>query len=231
MRPGHHGPLLKRADGSCTRPYVDGGLPLGLSHCAGHASYPTTPLRLGRDDTLLLCTDGLVESYGLDIDEGLSQIETILRTGPPGTDDLAEHIVAIEARQGQADDVALLLVGLTGDSSPEERRQWSCLVARSDPKGPAHARQMLRSTLGHWGFGEQCDAAVTAANELIANALMHTDGDAMPTARVLRQDDDGTDGIGSRLRIEVQDTSSALPRAGSPPRPRPAAGAWSSWSN
>ncbi|MGP3950061.1 SpoIIE family protein phosphatase [Streptomyces sp. 7N604] len=210
VRAGHHGPLVKHADGRCSRPYIHGGLPLGLPQYSSHAPYPTTRLQLGAEETLLLCTDGLVEFHGMDIDEGVQQVETILRGGPADMDELAEHIVAtIEARQGQEDDVALLLVGLTGDRQPEERRHWSCLVTHSDPQAPALARQMLRNTLTHWGLGDQCDAAVTAANELIANAVMHTDGDAMLTARLLRQNGDRT---GAQLKIEVQDNSSRLPQ-------------------
>ncbi|MFD7444868.1 SpoIIE family protein phosphatase [Streptomyces sp. NPDC059909] len=118
VRAGHHGPILKHAEGGCSRPYVHGGLPLGLPQHSHSASYPTTLVQLGRDDTLLLCTDGLIEFRGMDIDEGMDQIETVLRTGPSDMDELAEHLVAtIEDRQGQEDDIALLLVGLTGSLS------------------------------------------------------------------------------------------------------------------
>ncbi|MEU8569585.1 SpoIIE family protein phosphatase [Streptomyces pathocidini] len=193
VRAGHHGPIVMHDDGTCVRPYIAGGLPLGLPQYSSHQPYPTSHIHFEPDDTLLLCTDGLVEFHGLDIDDGVLQVENILSTGPADLDELAEHIVAtVEARQGQEDDVALLLVGLTGEPGHEERRQWSCLVAHSDPQAPAHARQMLRSTLQHWGLEKHVDAVVTAANELIANAVMHTDGDAMLTARLLRKS--GEDG-------------------------------------
>ncbi|MEU2428286.1 SpoIIE family protein phosphatase [Streptomyces sp. NPDC007861] len=114
VRAGHHGPLVRHPGGGCSRPYVHGGLPLGLPQYSGHAPYPTTELRLGPEDTMLLCTDGLVEFRGMDVDEGLRQVETIVGEGPADLDSLAEHIVAtVESRQGQDDDVALLLVGLT----------------------------------------------------------------------------------------------------------------------
>ncbi|MFG2194161.1 SpoIIE family protein phosphatase [Streptomyces sp. NPDC048639] len=214
VRAGHHGPLVRHADGRCARPYVHGGLPLGLPQYSSNTPYPPTSLQLGPDETLLLCTDGLVEFHGMDIDEGVHQIESILCGGPDDKDELAEHIVAtIESRQGQEDDVALLLVGLTGARHPEERRHWSCLVTHSDPSAPAQARQMLRSTLTHWGLEPMCDAAVTAANELIANAVMHTEGDAMLTARLLRLNGDCSQ---EHLKIEVQDSSSTLPHRRTP---------------
>jgi serine phosphatase RsbU (regulator of sigma subunit) len=116
VRAGHHGPILKHADGRCSRPYIHGGLPLGLPQYSSHATYPTASVELDRNDMMLLCTDGLIEFRTVDLDEGMRQVETLLRTGPPDPDDLAEHIVAtVEARHGPEDDIALLLVGLTGD--------------------------------------------------------------------------------------------------------------------
>lgn len=119
VRAGHHGPLVRHPDGRCSRPEVPGGVPLGLPQYGGDAPYPTLSLQLGREDTLLLCTDGLLEFHGVDLDEGVSQVEGILCAGPRDIEALAGRIVAtIESRQGQEDDVALLLVGLTDGLRP-----------------------------------------------------------------------------------------------------------------
>lgn len=117
VRAGHPGPLIRQADGRTTRPDVAGGLPFGLLPFSD-APYPVTRLRLRREDTLLLCTDGLLEFRGEDIDTGERRIQAVLREGPADLDELAEYIVAtIESGQGQEDDVALLLASRepTGD--------------------------------------------------------------------------------------------------------------------
>ncbi|MFJ1601363.1 SpoIIE family protein phosphatase [Streptomyces sp. NPDC088261] len=117
VRAGHPGPVVRHADGSSSSPAVAGGLPFGLLQYSD-APYPTTELVLGPDDTLLLCTDGLLEFRGEDIDVGERRIRSALYDGPADLDELAEYIVdTIETRQGQEDDVALLLATL----APEER--------------------------------------------------------------------------------------------------------------
>ncbi|WP_327237939.1 SpoIIE family protein phosphatase [Streptomyces sp. NBC_01317] len=109
VRAGHPGPVIRHADGSSSSPGVAGGLPFGLLQYSD-APYPTTELVLGPDDTLLLCTDGLLEFRGEDIDVGEQRIRSALYDGPADLDELAEYIVqTIETRQGQEDDVALLL--------------------------------------------------------------------------------------------------------------------------
>ncbi|QIQ06190.1 SpoIIE family protein phosphatase [Streptomyces liangshanensis] len=112
VRAGHPGPVIRHADGSSSSPDVAGGLPFGLLQYSD-APYPTTELVLGPDETLLLCTDGLLEFRGEDIDVGERRIRSALYDGPGDLDRLAEYIVdTIETRQGQEDDVALLLATL-----------------------------------------------------------------------------------------------------------------------
>lgn len=95
-----------------------GGLPLGLSDL-GDGPYPTGRFRLRPEETLLLCTDGLLEFHDTDMESGERQIQALLDTGPLDLDAMAEHIVAsIENRQGQEDDVALLLATRAG-TGPE----------------------------------------------------------------------------------------------------------------
>ncbi|NDZ87002.1 ATP-binding protein, partial [Streptomyces sp. SID10115] len=75
----------------------------------------------------------------------------------------------------------------------------------SDPEALAEARHMIRAAVRAWGAGERADEIELVADEVITNALMHTDGSAVVTLRVLT----GTD---RRLRVDVEDSSSALPR-------------------
>jgi serine phosphatase RsbU (regulator of sigma subunit) len=112
VRAGHQGPLIRRGDGRTIRVAVEGGLPLGLSEYSD-APYPATHLRLGPGDTLLLCTDGLLESHGTDLDEGTRQIQELVCNGPADLEQLIELIIAtVESREEQEDDVALLLATL-----------------------------------------------------------------------------------------------------------------------
>ncbi|MCQ4042553.1 SpoIIE family protein phosphatase [Streptantibioticus rubrisoli] len=110
VRAGHLGPLIRRADGGCSRPVVPGGPPLGLLDKADASPYPAVQLQLSASDALLMCTDGLVEFHGMDLDQGLDQLETVMIGGPTALEELADHIIgAIEARHELLDDAALLL--------------------------------------------------------------------------------------------------------------------------
>ena len=77
-RAGHPDPAIRMADGTVlTRPTA-GGLPLGIDP---DADYPTTRLVLEPGETMLLCTDGLIETGGHDLDTGWQRI----RGDPGGT--------------------------------------------------------------------------------------------------------------------------------------------------
>ena len=67
------------------------------------------------------------------------------------------------------------------------------------------ARHMIRAAVAAWGARERSDEIELVADELITNALMHTEGAAIVTLRALTGSD-------RRMRLEVEDSSSALPR-------------------
>jgi anti-sigma regulatory factor (Ser/Thr protein kinase) len=78
-------------------------------------------------------------------------------------------------------------------------------VAQNDPEALCSARHMIRAAVRAWGAKGRADEVELAADELITNALIHTDGGAIVTIRVLA-------GLERRLRVDVEDRSSALPR-------------------
>ncbi|MFE7766670.1 SpoIIE family protein phosphatase [Streptomyces sp. NPDC057438] len=85
-RAGHPDPVVRMADGTVLVRPTPGGLPLGIDP---DADYPTTRLVLEPGETMLLCTDGLIETGGHDLDTGWRRIRTILEsfdTTPPGAD-------------------------------------------------------------------------------------------------------------------------------------------------
>jgi serine phosphatase RsbU (regulator of sigma subunit)/anti-sigma regulatory factor (Ser/Thr protein kinase) len=205
VRAGHIDPLVRHTDGSCRRVTVPGGLPLGLSAEFGRLDYPVGTLELDPGDTLLLCTDGLVEQPGADLDDGMRTLTALVDTGPEDVRDLADRLIDVAAERGGDDDVALLLLRRRGPDGPQAGRRLQRHVAPGDPGALAEARHMIRTAVTGWGADERADEIELVADELITNALMHTEGSAVVTLRAFT-------GSERRLRVEVEDSSSALPR-------------------
>ncbi|MEU6578007.1 SpoIIE family protein phosphatase [Streptomyces sp. NPDC046805] len=205
VRAGHIDPLVRHVDGSCLRIPVEGGLPLGLSSEFGQLEYPVTTLELAPGQTLLLCTDGLVEQPGADLDDGMRTLTTLIAKGPDDVRDLADRLIEVAEECGGADDVALLLLRRRGLDAVRTGGRFQQHVAPGDPEALGLARRLIRAAVGAWGAGERTDEIELVADELITNVLMHTEGCAVVTLKVLSGSD-------RRLRVEVDDSSSALPR-------------------
>ncbi|WP_415953280.1 SpoIIE family protein phosphatase [Streptomyces sp. KLOTTS4A1] len=205
VRAGHIDPLLRSTDGSCRRAPVSGGLPLGLSAEFHRLEYPVTTLEIDPGQTLVLCTDGLVEQPGHDLDDGVQSLTVEVASGPDDLDALADRLVEDADRRGGDDDAALLLLRRLGSHAPRSGGRLQQHVAPNDPAALREARHTVRAAVRAWGAGERADEIELIADELVTNALMHTEGAAIITLRVLS-------GADRRLRVEVEDTSSALPR-------------------
>ncbi|MGW4821334.1 SpoIIE family protein phosphatase [Streptomyces sp. NPDC004227] len=209
VRAGHIDPLVRHNDGSCHRVAVDGGLPLGLSAEFGSLEYPVGTMELDPGQSLVLCTDGLVEQPGADLDDGIRALARSVAAGPGDVRDLADRLIAMAEARGGDDDVALLVLRrrVPAERQPVGRLQQ--YVAPGDPEALTRARHMIRTAVRDWGAGEDSYEIELVADELITNALIHTEGAAIVTLRVLSGPD-------RRLRIEVEDSSSALPRRREP---------------
>ncbi|MCM2389556.1 SpoIIE family protein phosphatase [Streptomyces albipurpureus] len=205
VRAGHIDPLLRDTDGSCRRLPVEGGLPLGLSAEFGRLAYPVSTVELDPGQTLVLYTDGLVEQPGTDLDDGMQMLTALVRNGPRDLHLLADHLCEVVDERGGEDDVAILLLRRKGPVAPRSGGRLHQHVAQNDPEALRSARHMVLSAVRAWGARGRADEIELAADELITNALMHTDGGAIVTVRVLL-------GPERRLRVEVEDRSSALPR-------------------
>ncbi|MEU2385057.1 SpoIIE family protein phosphatase [Streptomyces sp. NPDC012461] len=205
VRAGHLDPLVRRTDGTCRRVALPGGLPLGLSAEFGRLEYPVGTMELDPGDTLLLCTDGLVEQPGTDLDEGMETLSALVSTGPDDVRDLADRLIEVADERRGDDDVALLVLRRRPLDSPRSGGRLQQHVAPGDPEALSEARRMIRAAVGAWGARDRADEIELAADELITNALMHTEGAAVVTLRLLT-------GAERRLRVEVEDSSSALPR-------------------
>ncbi|MEU0072816.1 SpoIIE family protein phosphatase [Streptomyces sp. NPDC006332] len=108
-RAGHPPPLLRRPDGRVRVLDLAGGPLLGID---GTATYPTTEVSLAPGSVLVLYTDGLIESPGVDIEDALADLgRRLAGAGDRPLDGLADDLVRHSAAtRERVDDVALLLL-------------------------------------------------------------------------------------------------------------------------
>ncbi|MFF9394939.1 ATP-binding SpoIIE family protein phosphatase [Streptomyces griseoluteus] len=228
-RAGHPEPVIRLPDGTVVLRPTAGGLPLGVDP---DGDYPTTRFTLEPGETMMLCTDGLIETGGHDMESGWRRIRAILeRYGAKeserenGLEGLADalvqgvhgpssHHTPGPLTDRREDDIAVLLLfrsgeswGLSGPAATMRTRERSTLlsVAQDAPERIAEARQHLRELLHDWTPDEQVDAAVLLVSEMITNVLVHTDDDALLLAEIFGEHDQ------RRLRVQVTDGGDDLP--------------------
>ncbi|MFD8424638.1 SpoIIE family protein phosphatase [Streptomyces sp. NPDC059668] len=220
-RAGHPDPAIRMADGTVLMRPTAGGLPLGIDP---DADYPTTRLGLEPGETMLICTDGLIETGGHDLDTGWRRIRRILESHDGDLEELADalvqgvhgpssHHTPGPLADRREDDIALVLLsrqGLATDDTPEAAappttRRTALTVAQSAPEQIADARQQVRELLHDWGSEDQRDSAVLLVSEILTNVLVHTDDDALLVAEVTGEPGE------RRIRVEVTDASDDLP--------------------
>ncbi|RMB85516.1 SpoIIE family protein phosphatase [Streptomyces shenzhenensis] len=225
-RAGHPEPAIRMADRTVMMRPTAGGLPLGIDP---DADYPTTRLVLEPGETMVICTDGLIETGGHDMDSGWQRIRTILEKHDGDLESLADalvqgvhgpssHHTTGPLADRREDDIALLLVrrapedgtagtaGTDGSGAGRPAVRRSLLaVAQTEPERIAEARRHLRGLLHDWASADQVDSAVLLASEMVTNVLVHTDADALLVAEV------GGGPGRRRLRVEVTDAGDDLP--------------------
>jgi anti-sigma regulatory factor (Ser/Thr protein kinase) len=110
------------------------------------------------------------------------------------------------------DDIALLLLRREQDGATCEvpARRMMLTVSQSEPRQIREARHEIRALLHDWPVSDHVDAAMLLVSELVTNVLVHTDEDAVLTARLL-----GMPG-GRRLRIDVTDRNDDMPHRRTP---------------
>ncbi|MFE5090850.1 SpoIIE family protein phosphatase [Streptomyces sp. NPDC056638] len=213
-RAGHPDPVVMTADGTAMIRQTEGGLPLGVE---ADADYPTTRLTLEAGETIMLCTDGLIETGGHDMWTGWIRLRPVLERDTSDLEKLADALV--QAVHGptshyttgpladrREDDIALLLLRRDGGTPREAApRRTALTIAQAEPARVAAARQQLRELLHDWTDPEQVDAAVLMISEMATNVLVHTDGDAVMVAQATGEHGE------RRLRVEVADGSDELP--------------------
>jgi anti-sigma regulatory factor (Ser/Thr protein kinase) len=185
---GHPPPAWTRGDG--TVEFVEGasGVPLGA---LGHAQYPEQCFFLEPGASLLLYTDGLVESREMPLGVGLRRLHDALSDAPDDAEALCARALAVlEGDEGGNDDVALLALR----SVPLGDR-----LDLSLPADPLILRP-LRSTLRRWlrevgASDEETLAILVATGEACANVIRHASAERFQLAAVRNGD----------IRVEVRD--------------------------
>ncbi|MFE0604129.1 SpoIIE family protein phosphatase [Streptomyces sp. NPDC058892] len=229
-RAGHPDPAVRMTDGTVLMRPTAGGLPLGI---VPDTDYPTTLFTLEPGETMMLCTDGLIETGGHDLDTGWARLRAVLEAdtheagGHEGghLEVLADLLVrAVHGPSShhttgpladrREDDIAVVLLcregGGCGCGTPVAHparpvRRTMLTVAQAEPERIAGARRQVRELLHDWADEEQLDAVVLMVSEMVTNVLVHTDGDALLVAEAAGE-------LGERrLRVEVTDSSDELP--------------------
>ncbi|POX42113.1 phosphatase [Streptomyces sp. Ru73] len=226
-RAGHPDPAIRMTDGTMLVRPTAGGIPLGIDP---DTDYPTTRLVLEPGETMLVCTDGLIETGGHDLESGWSRLRDVMEGhDDPEAGDWLEQLAdaLVQAVHGPSshhttgpladrreDDIAMLLlcreggscaIGTGGLQPGLPVRRTVLTIAQAEPERIAEARGQIRDVLHDWADEDQVDSAVLMVSEMVTNVLLHTDGDALLVAEI-----SGMRGA-RRIRVDVADSSDELP--------------------
>ncbi|MFJ7155487.1 SpoIIE family protein phosphatase [Streptomyces sp. NPDC101118] len=198
---GHPPPVLLHLGGRAEVLRVPPGAPIGV----GGVDFEAVELDAPAGATLLLYTDGLVESRLRDVWTGIEQLRERLATTaqltgldhPPPLEALCDDVLDMLGPGDRDDDIALLAARFDG-IAPSDVAYWFL-----DPEetAPGRARRLARRALSRWGLEELSDSLELLVSEVVTNAVRYAERPV--TLRLLRTD---------VLRCEVGDDSPQLPR-------------------
>jgi anti-sigma regulatory factor (Ser/Thr protein kinase) len=195
---GHPPPVLLHGDGRTEVLRVPSGAPIGV----GGVPFEAVELPAPAGATLLLYTDGLVESRTRDVWEGIERLrERLGAVGsivcPPPLEPLCDEVLDILGPGDRDDDIALLAARFDG-IAPSDVAYW---VLEIEDAAPSRARRLARRALADWGLQELSDSVELLVSEVVTNAVRYASRPI--TLRLLRTD---------VLRCEVGDDVPQLPR-------------------
>ncbi len=197
---GHPPPVMLHRGGRAEVLRVPPGAPIGV----GGVDFEAVELDAPAGATLVLYTDGLVESRIRDVWTGIEQLrerltETARLTGPnpPPLEPLCDEVLDMLGPGDRDDDIALLAARFDG-IAPSDVAYWYL-----DPKAQTagQARRLARRALARWGLDELTDQLELLVSEVVTNAVRYAERPI--TLRLLRTD---------VLRCEVGDDVPQLPR-------------------
>ncbi|MEV8308439.1 SpoIIE family protein phosphatase [Streptomyces flavidovirens] len=198
---GHPPPVLLHLGGRAEVLRVPPGAPIGV----GGVDFEAVELDAPAGATLLLYTDGLVESRLRDVWTGIEQLRerlaaTAQLTGPdhsPPLEALCDDVLDMLGPGDRDDDIALLAARFDG-IAPSDVAYW---FLEPEEQAPGRARRLARRALARWGLEELSDSVELLVSEVVTNAVRYAERPV--TLRLLRTD---------VLRCEVGDDSPQLPR-------------------
>lgn len=164
-RAGHPVPALVTPDGAVEFLDIPAGPPLGL----GGLPFEATELELAEGSLLVLYTDGLVETRGRDIDEGIDALREVLQRPTNDLEATCDALLRTMLTDRPADDVALL-VARTHALDASHVATWQVLP---DPAMVADARKDASRQLSEWGLDEAAFITELVVSELVTNAIRH----------------------------------------------------------
>ncbi|MEU9979723.1 SpoIIE family protein phosphatase [Streptomyces sp. NPDC050856] len=198
---GHPPPILLHLGGRAEVLRVPPGAPIGV----GGVDFEAVELDAPAGATLLLYTDGLVESRLRDVWTGIEQLRerlaaTAQLTGPdhsPPLEALCDDVLDMLGPGDRDDDIALLAARFDG-IAPSDVAYW---FLDPEEQAPGRARRLARRALARWDLEELSDSVELLVSEVVTNAVRYAERPV--TLRLLRTD---------VLRCEVGDDSPQLPR-------------------
>ncbi|MFH8711235.1 serine/threonine-protein phosphatase [Streptomyces zaomyceticus] len=198
---GHPPPILLHLGGRAEVLRVPPGAPIGV----GGVDFEAVELDAPAGATLLLYTDGLVESRLRDVWTGIEQLRerlaaTAQLTGPdhsPPLEALCDDVLDMLGPGDRDDDIALLAARFDG-IAPSDVAYW---FLEPEDAAPGRARRLARRALARWDLEELTDSVELLISEVVTNAVRYAERPV--TLRLLRTD---------VLRCEVGDDSPQLPR-------------------
>ncbi|MEU0058203.1 PAS domain S-box protein [Streptomyces sp. NPDC006334] len=195
---GHLPVLVARADDGIRPLSCPVNAPLGV----GDVLYEQSSSEIPPGATLVLYTDGLIETPGSDIELRIGELTLLLEDlllGTPCLEAAADQVLAglLPDPDSHNDDVTLLLAQLPAAPLAAVTTELPAVPA-SVPEG----RAFLHKALTSWNCAEQADDALLLLSETLTNAVQHAEGPI--SVRLHRTATD--------LTIEVGDRSPQLPQ-------------------
>jgi serine phosphatase RsbU (regulator of sigma subunit) len=191
-RAGHPPPVVMRPGSNAEYLDIPAGPPLGV----GGLPFETAELELPAGTRLALYTDGLIESPGHSLDEGLEHLQKALSEPIPSLEGMCDHILDTMVGEGSRDDVALVMAR-TRELDGTHAAAWNLTDDLADV---ARARGLASSRLAGWDLDELAFTAELVISELVTNAIRYGSGPVQ--LRLIRE---GT------LICEVSDGSNTAP--------------------
>ncbi|WP_206300028.1 PAS domain S-box protein [Streptomyces mangrovisoli] len=194
-----HLPILVSGAGDGVRALASPvNAPLGV----GDVLYEQSCTEIAPGATLVLYTDGLIETPGSDIEVRIGELTVILEeflTGTPCLEAAADHVLAslLPDAESHNDDVTLLFAQL-----PAAPLAALTTDLPAEPASVPEGRAFLHKALTSWNCAESADDALLLLSEMLTNAVQHAEG---PLGLHLHR-------TATDLTVEVSDRSLQLPR-------------------